>query len=555
MMQRRRSKTRYRFLSLAVLAAVSTAMWAQGLDSTLLTKPPGDAWPTYHGDYSGRHYSTLDQVNQSNVNKLTVQWVTRLEASYTGPNFGGEHKDGDPYFWGGPTNGVRLAAEPLMVNGVLYVSSPDQAWALDAHTGREMWHYYWKTSGGIHIGNRGMAMYRDWLYFVTPDCYLVSLNAKDGSERWHKQIADVRAQYFCTAAPVVVCDHVLTGPSGDSLDDQGYLEARDPETGDIQWKWYTTPQNPGDTGYDSWPDDYARKHGGGMTWQPPTYDPELNLVYITTGNANPVFAGQSRKGDNLFANSVVALHADTGKMAWYFQFTPHDTHDWDNTQVPVLFDAPFNGQEKKLLGETASNGYFFLLDRTNGKNLITAPFTDFPNWALGKNSKGQLIPNPEKDPTPDGVLIAPGKATNWPPPTFDPQVGLFITGMAQGTNILYLTDTNARPEGWAAIGNGQGPIANEGAIRAIDYKTGKIRWSHSLPSNGVQGLLSTAGHLLFGSDTTGNFVAYDPATGKSLWHCALMSNPTNGPETFMLDGKQVILIAAADTLYAFVLSD
>ncbi len=539
---------------MAVATVVSAVLWGQGLAPALLTEPAVKAWPTYHGDYSGRHYSILDQINQSNVNKLTIQWATRLEATYTGPNFGGEHKDGGPYFFGGPISAVRMNAEPLMVNGILYASAPDHAWALDAHTGHELWHYYWKTSGGHHDGNRGMAMYGNWLFFVTPDCYLVSLNAKDGTERWHKQIADVRQDYWCSPAPVIVRNHLYIGPSGDALDAQGFLEARDPETGDIQWKWYTTPQNSSDPGYDTWPDDYARKHGGGMTWQPPTYDPELNLLYVTTGNANPVFAGQSRKGDNLFANSVVALNADTGKMVWYFQLTPHDTHDWDNTQVPVLFDAVFNGQLRKLLGMAASNGYFFLLDRTNGKSLVTAPFTDFPNWVLGKNSKGQLIPNPEKDPTPDGVLIAPGKATNWPPPTFDPQVGLFITGMAEGTNILYLTDTDPRPEGWAAIGNGQGPIANEGAIRAIDYKTGKIRWSHPLPSNGVQGLLSTAGHLLFGSDTTGNFVAFDPATGKSLWHCALMSNPTNGPETFMLEGRQVIVVGAADTLYAFMLS-
>ena len=183
-----------------------------------------------------------------------------------------------------------------MVNGVLYLSSVDNAWAVDARSGRELWHYTWRTTGGIHIGNRGLGMYGNWLFMETPDCYVVSLDAATGKERWHKQIADVKQQYFCTPEPIIVGNHVLIGMGGDSLDVQGWLESRDPETGDVQWKWYTTPQNPGDAGYDSWPDDYARKHGGGMTWQPPTYDPELNLIYVATGNPNPVGATQSTKG-------------------------------------------------------------------------------------------------------------------------------------------------------------------------------------------------------------------------------------------------------------------
>src|SRR4051794_5460743 len=227
------------------------ALHGQWLDPALLKKPATDAWPTYNGDYSGRHYSTLDQINRSNVGQLTLAWSSKLNAAIDGANSGGEHKNGDPYFWGGPGGGVRIGAEPLLVNGVLYVSAPDHAWALDAHTGKEIWHYHWNTSGGIHIGNRGMAMYANWLFFETPDCYLISLDATTGKERWHKQIADVRQQYFCTPAPVVIGNHVVAGMGGDSLDVQGSLQAYDPETGAIQWKWYTTPQNPGEPGYNT----------------------------------------------------------------------------------------------------------------------------------------------------------------------------------------------------------------------------------------------------------------------------------------------------------------
>ena len=540
----------------AFLAVISAAaLLAQTLEpAQLLSKSPTVAWPTFHGDYSGKHYSTLDQINQSNISKLKMAWSSQLSPSTEGAQTGGVYKEGDPYYWGGPSFSVRIAAEPIVVNGAIYISTPNSAWALDAQTGKEIWHFFWKTSGGNPLGNRGMAMYGDWVYFETPDDYLVSLDAKTGKERWHKYISDVKAHYFSSVAPMVVGNHVLVGTGGDALDNQGLLQSFDPETGELQWTWYTTPQKPGDPGYDTWPDEYSMKHGGGMTWQPPTYDPTLNLVYVTTGNPNPVFAGQSRLGDNLFTDSLVALNSDTGKMVWYFQMTPHDTHDWDTTNTPILIDGTFRGRQRKMIAEAAANGYFFLLDRETGKDLVTAKYAEFADWALGINSKGQPIPNPEKDPTPNGILVAPGKSANVQPSTFDPQTGLLYVGTAQGYALIYLSDASPRPEGWGGIGSGQAPIGNEGSIKAIDYQTGKVRWTHPLPRNGVQGLLSTAGHLLFGNDTMGDFVAYDPKTGAPIWHERLAANPTNGPETFLIDGKQYILVAGANTLYAFTLS-
>ncbi|HEY2017959.1 MAG TPA: acido-empty-quinoprotein group A [Bryobacteraceae bacterium] len=538
------------------LAGIPLALLAQGLDPALLKKPATDSWPTYHGDYSGRHYSTLDQINRSNVNRLTLQWTAALDGSTTGPLFGGEHKDGDPvWVYRGYGGGVRVSAEALQVNGQLYVTSDDHAWALDARTGRQLWHYYWKSSGGTHIvGNRGFGMYGNWLFFETPDCYLVSLDAATGKERWHKQIADVRQFYFCTPAPIVVKNHVLAGMGGDSLDLQGSLQSFDPETGALQWKWYTTPQNPGDPGWDTWPDEYARKHGGGMTWQPPTYDPDLNLIYVATGNPNPVGATQSRKGDNLYTCSLVALNPDTGKMAWYFQTSPHDSHDWDSTEVPVLFDGVWNGKPRKLVAQATRNGYFFVLDRVTGEHLLTKPLVDpeYITWSMGIDAKGRPISNPKKEPSVDGVLVGPGSATNWQPPSFSPESGLFYVGTSEGFGLEYLVDTSERPEGYGFT-EGAGGSAGRSGIRAIDYKTGVMKWFHE--GGSARGLLSTAGHLLFGGDGHGYFSAFDQDTGKTLWHTAVPSGSTNGPQTFLLDGRQVILVANADTLYCFTLSN
>src|SRR2546425_7704224 len=284
------------FLAVAVLP-VALSGQVQGLDPILLGKPAVDGWPTYHGDYSGRRYSTLNQITASNIKSLSLAWIYRANPSLDGPNVGGEYKSGDPYYWGGPPDGVTFKATPLMVNGIIYISAPDHAYAVDARTGREIWHYAWRTRGGIHIGNRGVGMYGNSLFFETPDCYLVSLDAATGKERWHKEIADVRQQYFCTPAPIVIGRHVIVGIGGDSLDVPGYLESREPETGELQWRWYTTPRA-GEPGSETWPDEYSAAHGGGMPWVPGTYDPELNLYYFGTGNANPVLAGQSRSEEH-----------------------------------------------------------------------------------------------------------------------------------------------------------------------------------------------------------------------------------------------------------------
>jgi alcohol dehydrogenase (cytochrome c) len=445
-----------------------------------------------------------------------------------------------------------------MVNGVLYFSAPDHVWAIDARTGREIWHYFWRTKGGIHIGNRGVGMYGNWLYFLTPDNYFVSLDAATGKERWHKEIASVKREYFSTNAPIVIGNRVLIGVGGDSLDVPGYLEARDPEAGEVIWRWNTTPR-PGEPGAETWPDEYSMLHGGGMPWLPGTYDPDLNLYYVGTGNANPVLAGQSRAGDNLWTCSIVALNVETGKMAWYYQATPHDTHDWDAAQTPVLIDGVIDGQPRKLLAQANRNGYYFLLDRTTGKHILTTKHIESLNWTLGVNANGQPIPNPAKEASVPGTLVSPDTngATNWPPPSFNPDTGLLYVGTSQSFSVFYLTDTDPRPQGWGAAERSVGNLGN--ALKAIDYRTGKVRWSRPLAftagtgGQAAMGLLSTAGRLLFGNDGGGNFVAYDPTTGKPLWHAGLGVNTSNGPQTFMLDGRQYIVVGAGDSLFAFAL--
>jgi len=296
------------------------------------------------------------------------------------------------------------------------------------------------------------------------------------------------------------------------------------------------------------------EHGGGMTWMSGTYDPELNLYYFGTGNPNPVHAAQSRKGDNLYTCSIVALNPDTGKMVWYYQMSPHDTHDWDNTETPVLVDGTFNGQPRKLLLQAARNGYFTVLDRPNGKNLLTAPFLDTLNWAKGIDLQGKPIPNPAKEPRTDGVLVSPASdgAANWFAPAFNPDTGLFYFNATMSYAVYYLTDTDENPEGY---GGRDTNLWSRQVLQAVDYKTGKVAWRHVYPNLGGarSGVLSTAGGLLFAGDPTGNLIAYDPANGRPLWHAGLHAPVFNAPMTYELDGRQYVVVGAGDMLYAFTL--
>ena len=551
-------------LACLCVTAVLTAQQG-GLDPAVILKPLANSWPTYSGDYSGRRYSALRQINQGNVKNLGLAWTTAMAAGPGGPAivppFGTPPPEiieggvGTNEFVGATT----IKGSILSVNGVLYVTAPDNVWALDAHDGHLLWRFFWHTRGGTHIGNRGAAMWRNYLFFVTPDDYLVSLDARTGRERWHKEIANFNQQYFLTSAPVVVDDHVIVG-TGNDLDSPGFLQSFDPETGDLQWRFYTVPMNPGDPGLETWKDLDAARNGGGHPWLPGAYDPETRLYIFGTGNPTPAYTSAPRGyGDNLFTCAIVAVHVDTGKMAWYFQTSPHETHDWDSAQTPVLVDGDIGGRRRKLVVTASRNGYYFTLDRLTGERLVTSKFSDTVNWASGLNDKGQPVRIPAKDHHVGGALVSSnnGGATNWPPQAFSPDTGLLYVPVAENYAMYYLTELD--PRGAMGLG-GKDEVSVGGVgsyITAIDYKTGKTVWRHRFRTatndgRGGPGLLVTAGGLLFGGDVSGNFVAFDPATGRPLWH-ARVGNVSNAPQTYLVDGRQHMLVAAGDRLYSFAL--
>ncbi|MGO4211870.1 acido-empty-quinoprotein group A [Terriglobus sp. 2YAB30_2] len=542
-----------RFLCTALFGALTAASLsisafaqetaAPALDPKALTlfSKPADVWPTYNGDYSGRRYISLDQVNQKNITDLKVKWKYKID----GVTIRGS---------GNPT----IKSTPLMVGGVLYFTVPDHVFAVDARTGKERWHYDFEDHGGHVLGQRGVGMYGKWIYFLTPDGWFISLDSGTGKERWRKKVADEKLQYFTTMAAVMVKNHIIIGVGGDAMDVRGYLESRDPETGELQWRWWSEPRKMGDPGSETWPTQAAMDHGGGMTWMPGTYDPELNLIYWGTGNTNPVYAGQSRKGANLYTDSIVALDPDSGKMKWYFQGSPHDTHDWDNVETPILFDMTIDGKPRKLLAQAARCGYFFVLDRETGKNLVSKPFTLTANWSMGLDKRGQPIPNPDKDPKVDGSMVdVPANgATNWPAPSYSPQTGLFYVNASEGYSIAWLYDTSKDPQGYA--GGASGRIDSKSSLIALDTKTGDVRWKHVAKSGEGEGggmtggILTTSGDLLFTGDSD-RLAAFDPANGKILWSSKLGTAVSNGPSTWELDGTQNVIVGAGDTLYSFTL--
>ena len=546
------------FPALFAAACCLPLLPAQPLDPTQLLKPLADDWTSYSGDYSGKRYSALTQINQSNVKNLTLAWTMRLSAGAEGGGRGGAATivGGEAPDTGLSTPGApNVRASVLEVNGVLYVSSPDNAWAVDARDGHTLWHYFWRTKGGTHIGNRGLAMWHNQLFLETPDDYLICLDASTGQEKWHKEIANFNQQYFSTMSPVVIGNHVIVG-TGNDLDEPGYVQAREPETGDIQWTFYTVPMKKGDPGLNTWGSLDGAKHGAGNVWIPGAYDPDTHLYIFGTGNPSPAYTNPpSRDGDNLYTCSMVAVNIDTGKMAWYFQFNPHDTHDWDSTEAPILIDGVFAGKPRKMVLHADRNGYFYALDRTTGEHLLTSKFSDAANWAKEINSKGQTIRDVAKDSSVAGSLVSPnnGGATNWMPPAYSPDTGMMYVPTNEAYAEYYLTETD--PRGAMGLGgkDEQGLGTQGSYLTAIDYKTGKVAWRHRYPGTGGgvgNGMLTTAGKLLFAGDQGGNIVAYEPSGGKILWHSHI-GNVSNAPETYLLDGHQYLLVAAGDSLFAF----
>jgi acido-empty-quinoprotein group A len=523
--------------SALILGAASPGQQVS-LDSEAIGKTPTTGWTTFNGDYSGQRFSTLTQIGPGNVNQLAPQWVYKIT------DVGAQR--------GAPVPTIKCT--PLFVAGVLYITIPDHVWALDARTGKALWHYDWLDHGGHLIGQRGVGIWKSTVFFLTPDNWLIALDANTGKELWKKNYADARKQYFSTSAPMVVKNHVIVGVGGDAMDMPGFLDSFDPATGNLQWTWWSTPRK-GDPALKTWPNERASGHGGGMTWMPGTYDPELNLLYWPTGNTNPVFAGRGRPGANLWTESIVALDADTGKLKWYFQVSPHDTHDFDNTTAPILFDAIVGGRPRKLLTQAARNGFFVTLDRVTGKYLIVKPYVPL-DYSKGLSRSGEPIPIPDKDPTVGGSINIVN-ATNWQAPAYNPHTGLVYVNAVEGKAIYYLTDDSAEPSGYGGTGVGIGHAPR--VLHAINPLTGNDAWKHEYsnldnPSTTVgPSILTTASNLLITGDDQRNVIVYSADNGQILWHRELSANESGGVISYMLDGKQFIVFGAGDCLYAWSL--
>jgi alcohol dehydrogenase (cytochrome c) len=491
------------------------ALGAEAADTPLL-HPTADSWPQYNGTYDGQRHSKLQQITPQNVDTLALAWS----------------------FQTSPASEIK--STPLLQDGVLYFTGIDNVRAVDARSGNQLWHYSYPPNKAFHIGSRGVAIYNKWLYFLASDGHLVSLDINDGKVRWIVEVADASKGYWTSMAPLVVKNHVLVGTSGDFDNLVGYIRAVDPESGQTQWQWDATPP-PGTPG----------RTTGGNTWMTGTYDPDLNLIYWGTGNPTPVLTGATREGDDLYTCSIVALNPDTGKLVWAFQPSPHDTHDWDAAEIPVLVDGNFRGKPRKMLMQASRNGYFFVIDRTDGKSLLTVPYGPV-NWSKGVDKRGEPIPNPAKDPAPDGRLIAPdeGGLTNYRSPSFDPTTGLFIVA-AHPSYSLYFTKDADGTYGWAGADY---DLWSKGVLEAIDYQTGKIRWSHQLgPGSPSAGVLTTASGLTFTGDVYGNLLALDTSNGKTLWHAGQGARMGTSPITYELDGRQYLITGSGGVLYAWTL--
>ena len=522
------TKSRIRFLLASAAAIAATSALTANAQSdamsagvSALASPPVESWPTYHGDYSGKRHSPLEQITPDNVHTLTLAWTFQ-----TGQN-------------------QSIKATPIVVDGVMYVATPDNLWAVDARTGRQLWQYRYPQNEGFHIGHRGVAVSGDLVYLTTPDAHLLGIDRHDGSVRWNVEIADSARGYWSTNAPLVIRDNVIVGVSGDFDNLPGILQSFNAETGAHQWTFYSTPP-PGTPG------SISGGATGGQMWMTGTYDPELDLLYVGTGNPTPVLNGEARPGDNKWTGSIVALDPDTGELAWGFQVSPHDTHDWDAAEVPVLVDAEFEGESRKLLLQASRNGYFVVLDRESGENLLTRPFA-IVNWAERIDEEGRPIPDPAKEPASDGRLVSPDEAgaTNYRSPSYDPATGLLIVSAADAYG-LYFYKPEHGDYGWAGASHA---TYSRGWLRAIDYRTGEIRWERDLFGGpGAAGVLTTAAGVTFTGDSARSAVAYRTRDGATLWHSAI-GRVGNSPITYELDDRQYVVLGGGSGLYAFALPE
>jgi len=500
---------------------------------------PGD-WPTYHGQLSGNRHSPLDQITAANIRNLAPRWIFPIPGAR------------------------RLQVTPVVLDGIMYVTSANEALALDAGTGRQIWHYQrplTKTLVGDAAGaiNRGVAVLGDRIFMVTDHAHLIALNRFNGGLVWDVEMADYRQHYGGTSAPLVVKDLVVSGTSGGDEGARGFLAAYKASTGERVWRFWTVPA-PGEPLADTWIG-RASEHGCATTWLTGTYDAKNDLLYWPTGNPCPDYNGDERKGDNLYSDSVLALKPDTGELRWYYQFTPHDVHDWDAQQTPMLIDLEFHDRKREVLAQANRNGFFYVLDRVTGELLLAKPFVHKMTWAKEIGADGRPVVLAGSEPAVEGVRACPAVegATNWMSTAFHPAMGLFYV-MALERCEIYTKSSQWWEPGKSFYGGATRAIPDDPGkkyLRALDIQTGKIVWEYPQigPANSWGGVLSTAGGLVFFGDDSGAFAAVDARTGKPLWHFHTNQIWKASPMTYLAEGKQFVAVAAGSNIIAFGLND
>jgi PQQ-dependent dehydrogenase (methanol/ethanol family) len=498
-----------------------------------ILKPKVGDWPTYYGNLSGNRYSTLDQIDTRNAGRLQLQWIYAI-----------------PY--------QPLETTPLVSGGVMYVTGPNQVFALDGRSGREIWRYVRpRTPAGTIAGdagigaNRGVALLGDRVFFATDNAHMICLNRLTGALLWDVNMLPETAQHYgATSAPLVVGDLVISGVGGGDGGIRGFIGAWKAATGELGWRFWAVP-NPGEPGSETW-EGNARDDRGGSTWLTGTYDPETGLLYWPTGNPFPDTDSTDRGGDNLYTDCDLALDPKTGKLVWYFQFTPHDLHDWDAEQPPVLVDARFQGRDRKLLLHGNRNGYFYVLDRTNGKFLLGKPFVKKLTWSTGLDAAGRPILTPNNETTVGNTKTCPAVrgATNWYSPAFSPLTGLYYVMAVEDCG----TYRQAKQGGFGFINDPKDPGMKY--LRALNIENGAIVWEIPQvgpPERNYSGVLATAGGVVFYGETSGGFAAVDAKTGATLWHLETGGYWKASPMTYTVEGRQYVAVASGSNILSFAL--
>jgi alcohol dehydrogenase (cytochrome c) len=495
-------------------------------------------WPTYNGGPDGNRHTTLTQIDKTTVGRLSVQWL------FTVPE------------------AALLQATPIVVGGILYVTTVNQCYALDAGSGRPIWHYKQPTTRGVAGGyaNRGAAVAGDRLFMETDHAHIIALDRLTGELLWDATLADWRDNYAASSAPLPAGNLVISGVSGGEHGANGFVAAHDQATGKEVWRFWTVPRR-GEPGAETWQGKDV-EHGGAPTWFTGSYDPVLDIVYWPTGNPSKEYDGDDRKGDNLYANSVVALDRKTGRRLWHYQFTPHDVWDWDATQTSVLVDREWQGTTRNLMLHADRNGFFYVFDRRDGTLLLAKPFVENLTWASGIGADGRPIKLPDQEPTASGTRVCPSQdgATNWYAPSFNPATGLYYVQTFEKCSLYVKSEQGAWEKGREYLGGTQSTLPDPKPariLRAIDIRSGAIAWELPQPGPATSwgGTLSTATGLVFVAEEGGSLLAVDAESGQPLWSFATNQTWRASPMTYMFDGRQYVAIAAGPNVVALAVPD